>query len=57
MDWTGVISSEPTEEEEMSSLVARFATRMCKLIAGSEGETTPNSDGKRMKRSSPNAEA
>ena len=37
----------------MSSLAARFATRMRKCASGSKGETTPSSDGKRMKRSSP----
>ena len=30
MDWMGIISSEPTEDEEMSSLVAEFAVRMHK---------------------------
>ena len=41
MDWMGVIANEPVEEEEMSSLDAEFVTRICKHIAGSEGETTP----------------
>ena len=37
----------------MPSLTIRFATRMHKRVAGSEGKATPSSDGKRMKRSSP----
>ena len=57
VDWTGIIASEPVEEEEMSSLVAGFATHMRKRAAGLEGETIPSSDGKRMKRSSPDEEA
>ena len=51
MDWTGVIFSEPTKEEEMSSLTVGFATQMCKQAAGSKGKTTPRSDGKWLKRS------
>ena len=57
MDWTGIIANEPGKEEEMSSLVAGFIARKRKLAAGSEGETTPKSYGKRLKRSSPNEEA
>ena len=53
MAWTSVIASEPAEEEELSSLAAGFTTRMRKRAAGSKGETTPSSDGKWMKRSSP----
>ena len=47
VDWTSIIVNEPTEEEEMSSLIAGFAARMHKRAVGSEGETTPKSDGKR----------
>ena len=47
MDWAGIIASEPAEEEEMSSLAVGFAARMRKRAAGSKGESTPISDGKR----------
>ena len=57
MDWAGIIASEPPEKEEMSSLVVGFATQIRKQTAGSKGETTPKSDGKWLKRSSPNEEA
>ena len=57
MDWKGIISSEPTEEEEMSSLVVGFSAQMCKRAAGLKGETTTKSDGKRLKRSSRDEEA
>ena len=30
VDWTGIISSEPAENEGMSSLAARFAVQMRK---------------------------
>ena len=50
VDWTGIISNEPIEEEEMSSLVAGFFVRMRKRAAGSEGETTPRSCGKRSQK-------
>ena len=46
MEWTGVISSERDKEEEMSSLATKFVAWMCKRAVGSEGETTPRSDGK-----------
>ena len=46
MDWTGIIVSEPVEEEEMSSLVVGFSVWMRKRAASSEGETTPKSYGK-----------
>ena len=57
MDWTGIISNEPTEEEEMSNLTIGFTVRMRKRAIGSEGETTPRSGGKRSRLSSPDEEA
>ena len=57
MDWAGIIAREPAEEEEMSRLVVGFIARMHKRAAGSEGESTPISDGKRSKRSSPDEDA
>ena len=57
MDWVGIIASEPVEEEEMSRLVVRFSTWMCRQVVGSEGESTPISDRKRQKRSSSDEEA
>ena len=57
MDWTSVIVSEPSEEEEMSSLIAGFAARMRNQAAGSEGETTPRSGWKQSKQSSQDEEA
>ena len=56
VDWTGVIASEPVEEE-MSSLTVGFTTWMRKPATGSEGETTPSSDGEWMKRPFPDEEA
>ena len=56
MDWTGIISSELVEEE-ISSLAARFSARMHKRATGSKSETTPRSDGKRLKQSSLNEDA
>ena len=50
VDWICVVASELIEEEEMSSLASRFSIRMSKCVAGSEGEATPSSDGKQMKR-------
>ena len=49
------IASEPTEESEddMSSLTAGFAARMCKRAASAQGETTPSFEvpsGKHSKR-------
>ena len=46
MDWTGIIASELTEEEEMSNLGIGFVVRMRKRAVSSEGETTPRSGGK-----------
>ena len=51
------IASEPTEEREddISSLVARFAAQMRKRAVSFQGETTPNSEvsgGKRPKQCS-----
>ena len=40
----------------MSRLVAGFAVRMSNWAAGSKGETTLISDGKRLKQSSPDEE-
>ena len=57
MDWAGIITNEPTEDEEMSRLNAGFAARMRKRVAGSEGESTPISDRKRPKQSLPDEEA
>ena len=56
VDRTGIISSEPTKEEEMSSLVTGFAVQMRKRATGSKGETTPRSGGIRSRRSSSNEE-
>ena len=41
----------------MSRLAIGFATRMRKLVVGSEGETIPLSDGKHPNMSSPDEEA
>ena len=57
VDRMGIISNEPAEKEEMSSLVVWFAARMHKRVGGSEGETTLRSDEKQSKRSSPDKEA
>ena len=57
VDRTGIISNEPAKKEEMSSLVVGFAARMRKRAGGSEGETTPRSNEKRSKQSSPDKEA
>ena len=57
MDWANIIASEPVEEEEMSRLAVRFFARMSKWVTDSEGESTPISDGKCPKRSSPDGEA
>ena len=57
VDWMGIISSEPVEEEEMSSLAAGFSVQMRKRVAGLEGETTPIYSGKRLRWSSPDEEA
>ena len=57
MEWAGVISSEPIEEEEMTRHVIGFITLMHKQATGSEVESTPISYRKRSKRSSPDKEA
>ena len=49
VDWTSLIAGELIEEEEMSRLVTGFAVRMSNWAVGSKGETTPISDGKRLK--------
>ena len=45
VDWMSIIVNEPTKEEEMSSLIVRFAAPMHKRAVGSEGETTLKSNG------------
>ena len=57
VDWTGVVASEPSEEEKMSSLVVGFVSRMHKQVVGSEGEATSIFGGKRPRRPSPDEEA
>ena len=57
MDWASIIAREHAKEEEMSRLVAGFIVQMHKRVAGSEGESTPISDGKHQKRSSLDEEA
>ena len=57
VNWRGIISNELAEEEKMSGLAIRFVVRMRKRVVGSEGETTPKSGGKRLRRSSPYEEA
>ena len=57
VDWASIISNEHAKEEEMSRLVAGFVAQMHKRVAGSEGESTPISDGKHQKRSSLDEEA
>ena len=41
MDWTGILPSEPTEEEEMSTLAAGFAARMRKWVRTSRMSPPP----------------
>ena len=62
MDWVDPNSSDLVEkmEKDMSSLSARFATRMCKRVASAQGKTTPGSEvsgGKSPKRSFQDKEA
>ena len=57
MDWTGILASEFTEKEEMSMLASGFASWMRTRVVDSEDESTPISDGKRPRQSSPNEEA
>ena len=57
LDWVGIIASESTKDEEMSRLAVGFVARMRKRARGSRGESTPISDRKRKKRSSPGEEA
>ena len=57
MDWSSVLANESTEEEKMSMLAIGFAVRMRKRTVDSEDEPAPTSDGKRLRRSSPNEEA
>ena len=47
MNWMSIIVGEPVEEEEMSRLAIGFSAQMHKRAAGSEGEATPISYGKR----------
>ena len=51
MDWSGVLASKSTEEEEMSMLAIGFAARIQKRIVDSKDESAPTSDGKRPRRS------
>ena len=51
MDWTGIIASKLTEEEEMSMSATGFAARMHKRATDLKGESTPIYDGKRPNRS------
>ena len=55
VDWIGIISS--VEEEEMSRLAIGFTARMRKQVASSKVESTPISDVKLSKWSSPDEEA
>ena len=57
MDWTGIIASESTEKMKMSMLAFGFASWMQKWVVDSEDESTPISDGKHPRQSSPNEEA
>ena len=54
MDLVGVLASESSEKEKMSTLFAGFAARMGKRIIDTEDESTPTYVGKRPRRSSPN---
>ena len=57
VNWVGIIASELVEEEEMSRLVVGFAARVRKRATFLEGESIPISDGKHLKRFSPDEEA
>ena len=57
VDWSGVLSSESAEEDEMSMLATGFAARMQKRIADLEDESAPTFEGKRPRHSSLNEEA
>ena len=57
LDWTGVVDSEPTEEEEMFSLATWFAARMLKWSTTLEGEATSSSREKQPRRSPSDGEA
>ena len=57
MDWIGILASEFPEKEEMSMLASGFASWMRKRVVDSENESTPISNGKRPRQSSPNEEA
>ena len=50
IDWIGVVDSEPTKEEEMSSLAAGFVVQMHKWAMGLEGEATSSFGGKWSKQ-------
>ena len=61
VDWVDPFSNEPAEEREddMSSLVARFTTRICKWVMRTQGEITPGSEvlcDKSPKQPSPDEE-
>ena len=49
MDWSSVLASESTEEEEMSTLAVGFAAHMRKRDVDLEDEPSPIPDGKRPK--------
>ena len=57
IDWTSVVASEPTEEEEMSNLATEFAAWMRKRTIGSKGEATSISGGKRSRQFPPDDRA
>ena len=50
--WTGIVDSEPAEEEEMFSLAVGFAARMLKRSATLEGEAIFSYGEKRPRRPS-----
>ena len=52
MDWTDILASEFTEENEMSMLTAKFGARMRKRVVDSDDESTPIYDGKHPRLSS-----
>ena len=56
MDWTSILANESTEKEKMYMVAVGFATWMRKWVVDLEDESTPISDGKRPRRSSPNEE-
>ena len=57
MDLAGILASDSTKKENMSTFFPGFAARMGKRIADTEDEFVPTYVGKRLRRSSPNEEA